>query len=67
MPYPHLSEALPQLADPGEIAEYFGVKRQTIERQLRSGKLPGIKIGARWMVHVPRLRDQLNNRGGADG
>lgn len=60
MSYPHLSEALPQLADPGEIADYLGLTRQTIERQLRSGKLPGIKVGGRWMVHVPRLREQMN-------
>lgn len=60
MSYPHLSEALPQLADPNEIAEYLGLTRQTIERQLRSGKLPGVKVCGRWMVHVPRLKAQLD-------
>lgn len=60
--FPHLSEALPQLARIDEIQGYLGMHPKTIERQLRSGELPGLKIGGRWYVHVAKLAELLERR-----
>ena len=57
--YPHLSESLPQLASPGEIAPLLSMTPLGVVRQCRAGKLPGIKVGGRWLVHVRKLADQL--------
>ena len=58
--YPHLSESLPQLATPEEVAPYLGLTRLGVVRQCRAGKLPGIKVGGRWLVHVRKLVAQLD-------
>lgn len=56
MSYPHLSEALPQLARPEEVAPFLGLTKETVRDHLKAGKLPGQKIGGRWLVHVEKLR-----------
>jgi len=61
--FPHLSAALPQLASPGEVAAYLGLHPATIERHLREGRLPGVKVGRRWYVHLGKLRQQLETPG----
>jgi hypothetical protein len=61
--YPHLSEALPQLADPAEVAVLLGMSPLGVVRQCRAGKIPGIKVGGRWLVHVKKLAEQLENGG----
>jgi hypothetical protein len=58
--YPHLSEVLPQLATPEEIAPLLGLSPLGVVRQCRKGKLPGLKIGYRWYVHVTKLAAQLD-------
>ena len=58
--YPHLSEALPQLATPEEVAPLLGMTPLGIVRQCRAGKLPGVKVGGRWLVHVGKLAVQLD-------
>jgi len=63
-PYPHLSESLPQLATPDEVAPLLGLTRLGVVRQCRAGKLPGVKVGGRWLVHVRKLAAQLD---GDDG
>ena len=60
-PYPHPSDALPQLATPEEIAPLLGMSRLGVVRQCRAGKLPGIKVGGRWLVHVRKLAEKLEN------
>ena len=61
--YPHLSEALPQLVLPEEVAPLLGMSTLGVVRQCRAGKLPGIKVGGRWLIHVRKLAEQLENGG----
>jgi excisionase family DNA binding protein len=58
--FPHLSDTLPQLALPSEVAEFLGEHTRTVQHLLRKGDLPGVKVGGRWYVHVARLREQLS-------
>jgi excisionase family DNA binding protein len=36
---------------PGEAARRLGVSRRTVQRWLRQGRLPGVRVGARLKVH----------------
>jgi hypothetical protein len=58
--YPHLSEVLPQLATPEEIAPLIGLSPLGVVRQCRKGKLPALKVGCRWYIHVAKLAAQLD-------
>jgi hypothetical protein len=58
--YPHLSQVLPQLASPEEIAPLLGLSPLGVVRQCRKGKLPGLKVGSRWYIHVGKLAAQLD-------
>jgi hypothetical protein len=58
--YPHLSEVLPQLATPEELAPLLGLSPLGVVRQCRKRKLPGLKIGSRWYIHVAKLAAQLD-------
>ena len=60
MSWPHLSEALPQLAKPDEVGERLGFTAETVARMCRAGSLPGVKVSGRWYVHVGKLREQMN-------
>lgn len=57
--WPHLSDALPQLARPEEVAEQLHLTSRGVARMCKSGALPGVKVGGRWFIHVARLREQL--------
>jgi hypothetical protein len=59
-PYPHLSESLLQLATPDEVAPLLSMTPLGVVRQCRAGKIPGIKIAGRWLVHVRKLAEQLD-------
>jgi len=61
--YPHLSESVPQLATPAEVAPLLGMTAQGVVRQCRIGMLPGVKVGGRWLVHVRKLAAQLDGDG----
>lgn len=63
--YPHLSETLPQLASPAEVAALLGMSPLGVVRQCRSGRMPGIKVGGRWYVHVRKLAAQLDGEDGS--
>ena len=66
-PYSHLSEALPQLAMPEEVAPLVGMTPLGIVRKCRAGKLPGSRsvdagssMWASWLhssMGSPCLRD----------
>ena len=58
--YPHLSESLPQLATPDEVAPFLAITPLGVVRQCRAGKIPGVKIAGRWLVHVRKLAEQLD-------
>ena len=60
--YPHLSEVVPQLATPEEIAALLGLSPLGVVRQCRKGKLPALKVGSRWYVHVAKLAAQLDRQ-----
>ncbi len=62
--YPHLSEMLPQLASPAEVAVLLGMSPLGVVRQCRSGRMPGIKVAGRWYVHVRKLAAQLDGKDG---
>ncbi|MDA8379528.1 MAG: hypothetical protein M0020_01640 [Actinomycetota bacterium] len=66
-PYPHLSDSLPQLATPDEVAPLLSMTALGVVRQCRAGKLPGIKVAGRWLVHVGRLAALLDAEPGAAG
>ena len=53
------------LLTPEEVAEYVRVNPQTIYRLLRSGRLPGAKIGHQWRVRKADLDAYLHGRVGA--
>ncbi len=50
------------LLTPEEVAGYVRVNPQTIYRLLRSGKLPGAKIGHQWRVRKTDLDAYLHGR-----
>jgi len=54
-----LADIQSNLATPEEVAEVVPFTVQTIQRGLRSGKIPGTKFCGRWFVNVPRLAEQL--------
>ena len=58
--YPHLSTSIPQLAIPEEVAPLLGLTAQGVVRMCRAGKLPGLKVGGRWLIHVRKLAEQLD-------
>jgi excisionase family DNA binding protein len=41
----------------GELSEYLRVHRSTIYRLLKSGQLPGFKIGSDWRFNVEVIDD----------
>ena len=45
-----------------DAAEYLGVSETSIRRRLKSGGLPSMRIGARWLIPVGAL-DDLIRRG----
>ena len=65
--YPHLSKSLPQLATPEEVAPLLGLTPVGVVRQCRAGKLPGIKVGGRWLIHVRKLAALLDGANGEGG
>ena len=62
MSFPHLSDALPKLAKPSEVAEMLGLAPVTVYRQMRRGELPAVKVGGRWFVNLERLAEQLGGK-----
>ena len=52
------------LLTPAEVAERLGVHRRTVYLWLRSGKLPGLKVGSQWRIPKEQaaavLRDYLH-------
>lgn len=58
--FPHMSSALPQLATPDEVAEYLGRETISIVRLCRRGDLPAVKVGGRWLIHLERLAEYID-------
>ncbi len=51
-----------KLFTPEEVAELLGFKTRTIKEWLRSGKLPGIKVGVTWRVRQKDLAEFLEKQ-----
>ena len=48
---------LPRLISVSEAAKHLCVSEQTVRSHLRSGHLPGKRIGNRWYISAKRLHD----------
>lgn len=51
-----------EVFNPEEAAQWLRVSPQTVYRLLRSGKLPGKKIGQQWRIHKEDLVDYLRGK-----
>lgn len=47
---------------PEEVADLLGFKTRTIKEWLRTGKIPGIKIGNNWRVRQKDLAEFLEKQ-----
>jgi excisionase family DNA binding protein len=56
---------VPQLMSPDEAAAYLGVHVQTMHRWLKSGTVPGVRLGGRWFIKARTLADLLEPSRGA--
>ena len=54
-----LVENAPRYLSPAEAAELFGVKRETIYRQLRRGAWPAVRVGGSVRIPEAELRATL--------
>lgn len=50
----------------GDICELLKLSNCHVRRMLRSGELPGVKIGARWYVPKSSLEEIFNKAKGED-
>lgn len=51
-----------EVFNPEEAAQWLRVSPQTVYRLLRSGKLPGKKIGQQWRIHKEDLVNYLRGK-----
>jgi excisionase family DNA binding protein len=50
------------LLTPAQVAEHLQFSERTVVDWLRSGLLPGVKLGNRWRVDEEELRQVLDAR-----
>ncbi len=64
--YESSSRGLPdkELLGVEEIAEYFGVKKSTVWRWSREGRIPCLKVGKGWRIRREELEDFLKRTEG---
>lgn len=59
---------MPKLLTVAEVAHFFRLSKATIWRMCRAGKLPAVKIGARWLIKRDELMKMVGpDRGTAEG
>jgi excisionase family DNA binding protein len=51
-----------ELLDTDDIAAYLGVHRRTVQRWVRTGELPAMKIGVRFKIRREDLLKFLDER-----
>lgn len=49
-----------------DISDYMGVSAYVVTSMLRSGELPGVKMGREWRVATVDLEAWLNRQRGAE-
>lgn len=54
-------DKLPAILDPDSASALCQCQPGTIEDALRAGKLPGVKIGAGWIIPTRAFIDELND------
>lgn len=62
MTFPHMSEALPRWATVEEFAKTFDRRTDTIRRNLRTGRLPGVQIAGHWYVDLDAVAAMFPSR-----
>ena len=60
-------ESYPYLMSPAEVADFTGMTRQDVTRRLRSGEMPGFRIGVRWRISRDNLLRFLYEHANAGG
>lgn len=53
----------PQLLTPDDVAARLKMHRDTVRRLLRSGELPGVKIGRAWRTPSDKLAQWVEDKG----
>lgn len=61
-----MSEVTPTMTVP-ELAQRMGIDQSTAGRYLRSGKLPGVQVGSRWLIDRERVERFLAGKEDAAG
>lgn len=56
--------SIPETLTPEEAARYLRVNPQTLYRLLRSGRLPGVKVGRQWRIRKATLEAYLDGGAG---
>ncbi len=54
-----------QLLTLSEAADLLQVSTRTLQRMIRSGELPALKVGGQWRVRGELLRQWVENREGS--
>ncbi len=49
---------------PDDVAAHLKMHRDHVRRLLRSGELPGVKIGRSWRVSSEKLAQWIENKSG---
>ena len=47
-----------------ELATYLQLTEVTIYKYVTEGKIPGMKIGSRWLFEKEKIDDLINNKKG---
>ena len=55
----NIFETAPRYLSPAEAADLFGVKQETIHRQIRRGAWPAVRVGAAVRIPEAELRATL--------
>ena len=49
-----------------DLSERWGMRRQTIARQIREAQLPAFRIGKQWRISEQTIRDIESGRSGVE-
>ena len=53
---------VPEVMTTEQAAKYLQVNIETLKKQLRAGKIPGMKVGRAWRIHKAALDAALGGR-----
>jgi excisionase family DNA binding protein len=58
----NVNDAKEKLVSVEDVAEYIGVKRDTVRNWIRQGLIPGYKIGKLWKLKMPEVEAWISSR-----